>query len=80
MGLAPVMVAEAYNRTVLNNTQHLQMLQFPVASMATSYSANRQITDSAAAGTALATGSKTGNGMVGVTIDSIPVNSVAIAL
>ena len=80
MGLAPVMVAEAYNRTVLNSSQHLQMLQFPVASMATSYSANRQITDSAAAGTALATGSKTGNGMVGVTIDSIPVNSVAIAL
>ena len=26
MGLAPVMVAEAYNRTVLNNTQHLHVI------------------------------------------------------
>lgn len=80
MGLSPVMVTEAYNRTVLNNPNHLQMLQFPVVSYATTFSANNQITDSAASGTALATGNKTGNGMVGVTIDSIPVNSVAIAL
>ena len=46
MGLGSVMVTEAYNRTVLNNTEHLTMLQFPVISMATSYSANRHITDS----------------------------------
>ena len=80
MGLASVMVTEAYNRTVLNNPEHLQMLQFPVVSYATTYSGSSQITDSAAAGTALATGNKTGNGMVGVTIDSIPVQSVATAL
>ena len=80
MGLAPVMVTEAYNRTVLNNPEHLQMLQFPVVSYATSYSANNQITDSAAAGTALSTGHKTNNGMVGVTPDSIPVYSVAKSL
>lgn len=80
MGLAPVMVAEAYNRTVLGNDQHLTMLQFPVASMATSYSANRQITDSSAAGTALSTGYKTNNYMLGVTPDSVPVYSIAKSL
>lgn len=35
------------------------------------YSANNRITDSAAAGTALATGYKTNNGMIGVTPDGI---------
>lgn len=77
MGLGPIMVTEAYNRTVLNNTEHLQMLQFPVTALATSYSANRHITDSAAAGTALSTGSKTNNSMLGVTPDSLPAFSVA---
>lgn len=80
MGLGPIMVAEAYNRTVLNNTEHLQMLQFPVTSLATSYSANRHITDSAAAGTALSTANKTNNNMLGVTPDSVPVYSIAKSL
>lgn len=80
MGLGPIMVTEAYNRTVLNNNEHLTMLQFPVTSMATSYSANRHITDSSAAGTALSTGKKTNNYMLGVTPDSVPVFSVAKAL
>lgn len=80
MGLGSVMVTEAYNRTVLNNDEHLTMLQFPVTSMATSYSANRHITDSSAAGTALSTGNKTNNYMLGVTPDSVPVFSVAKAL
>ena len=80
MGLAPVMVTEAYNRTVLGNDQHLQMLQFPVTGLGTSYSANRHITDSSAAGTALSTAHKTNNYMLGVTPDSVPVYSVAKAL
>jgi alkaline phosphatase len=37
---------------------------FPVASFATTFSANRGVTDSAAAGTALATGKKTSNGTI----------------
>ena len=41
------------------------------------YSANSRVTDSAAGGTALATGYKTGNGMLGMTLDQTPVNSVA---
>ena len=80
MGLAPVMVAEAYNRTVLNNEEHLTMLQFPVSGLATSYSANRQITDSSAAGTALSTGYKTNNYMLGMSPDTVPVYSVAKSL
>lgn len=80
MGLGHITVTEEYNRTVLNNKEHLTMLQFPVTSIATSYSANRFITDSSAAGTALSTGKKTNNYMLGVTPDSIPVYSVAKAL
>lgn len=80
MGLGSVMVTEAYNRTVLGNNEHLTMLQFPVVGVATSYSANRQITDSSAAGTALSTGYKTNNYMLGVTPDSVPVFSIAKAL
>lgn len=41
------------------------------------YSANRLVTDSAAAGTALATGHKTNNGMVSVTPDTMAVKSLA---
>ena len=80
MGLAPIMVTEGYNRTVLGNNEHLMMLQFPVTSLATSYSANRHITDSSAAGTALSTGKKTNNYMLGVTPDSVPAYSVAKSL
>lgn len=80
MGMSPVLCAETYNRTVLNNNQPLLMLQFPVVSMATTYSASNTITDSAAAGTALATGHKTNNGMLGQTPDNQPVQSIATEL
>lgn len=45
--------------------------------LAKTYSANSRITDSAAAGTALSTGYKTNNGMLGMTPDSVWVESVA---
>ena len=41
------------------------------------YSANKLVTDSAAAGSALATGHKTNNGMVAMTPDSVAVKSLA---
>ena len=44
----------------------LTFASFPVAGMATTFSATNSITDSAAGGTALATGSKTYNGAIGV--------------
>ena len=77
MGLSPVMTAQAYNRDILKNDKPLQMLQFPVSSWAMTYSANAPITDSAAAGTALSTGTKTKNGMVGMNPDTVSVISVA---
>lgn len=43
---------------------------FPVTGFSITYSANRYITDSAAGGTALSTGEKTDNGMIGVRPDS----------
>ena len=77
MGLSPVLCAETYNRTVLGNDKPLLFMQFPTVTYATSYSANNTITDSAAAGTALSTGHKTNNSMLGVTPDKQPVTSIA---
>lgn len=44
--------------------------------LAKTYSASSYITDSAAGGTALATGNKTNNGMIGMNADSVTVKSV----
>ena len=44
--------------------------------LAKTYSASHYITDSAAGGTALATGHKTNNGMIGMNADSVAVQSV----
>jgi len=68
MGINQVNMAEAY-LSALNGERgsaSLLMTQFPVASMATTFSANFDVTESAAAGTALATGTKTKNGHIGV--------------
>jgi alkaline phosphatase len=57
----------------------LLFTQFPHYTVATTYSATNGVTDSSASGTALATGKKTKNGVVGVLKDSeTPVNSVAV--
>lgn len=80
MGLGHLSVTEAYNRSVLGNDKSILMLNFPTVSYATSHSASSDITDSAAGGTALATGHKTQNGMVGVDKDSVAVQSVAAEL
>ena len=55
----------------------LTMNQMPVQGMTTTYSLNSIITDSAAAGTALATGVKTYNGGIGVDGTKKPVVSMA---
>lgn len=77
MGVAQVTNAQLYNARVLGNSTPLLSTTFPVASMATTHSASSDVTDSAAAGTALSTGHKTVNGMLGVTPDSVAVTSVA---
>ena len=58
-------------------TRQLLFGSFPAAGIATSFSASNSITDSAAGGTALATGSKTYNGAIGVDTDKQMLQSVA---
>lgn len=77
MGMGHVNATETYNRDVLGNTEPILMLTFPVASQVRTYSYNSPITDSAAAGTALSTGSKTVNSRVGMAPDSTNIYSIA---
>ncbi|MCM1067525.1 MAG: alkaline phosphatase [Muribaculaceae bacterium] len=76
MGLAPVGVTETYCRTILKDAHKLTMTQMPVQSWCRTYSASSDITDSAAAGTALSTGHKTRNGMLGMDPDTAAVYSI----
>lgn len=57
----------------------LLFTQFPYSTVAITNSATNRVTDSAAAGTALATGRKTKNSAIGVLKDQeTPINSVAV--
>ena len=58
-------------------TSPLTFASFPYATFATTYSANSPVTDSAAAGTALATGVKTYNGAIGVDVNKEPIENIA---
>lgn len=77
MGMGHVNATETYRRDVLHTSDPLLMLTFPVASQVRTYSHNHPITDSAASGTALSTGYKTDNGMVGMAPDSTNLYSIA---
>lgn len=77
MGVGPVMATEAYNRLVRGEDVRLTMTTFPVASVAMTYSFSSPITDSAAAGTALSTGFKTRNSMLGMNPDTVAITSIA---
>lgn len=60
--------------------EQLCFTQFPYLALATTYSANRNITDSSASGTAIASGEKTDNGMLGVDPEGNHVTSMAYDL
>jgi len=80
MGSNQVLGAEMYRSAQqgmpLGRVQTL-MTTFPYSGSASSYSASNGITDSAAAGTCLATGTKTNNGMLGMDKDTIRIPSIA---
>ena len=80
MGMPVINVTEAYMAArdgKIGNTRLFS--QLPFIGLATTYSDTRYITDSAAAGTALATGEKTSPGTIGMNADhSKNVNSVAV--
>ncbi len=79
MGFSHIALAEAYNSAKEGKvgSEPLCFTQFPVMGMATSYSASNMITCSSAAGTALSTGVKTNNGMLGVAPDSTELESIS---
>lgn len=79
MGMGHIMSTQNY-LTQKGITEPLLMTQFTNASICKTYSASSPITDSAAAGTALATGYKTNNGMLGMGPDTTNVYSIANAL
>ncbi|MDR2448406.1 MAG: alkaline phosphatase [Prevotellaceae bacterium] len=78
MGLAQVAATEAYlsakEGTV--GSKNLPFSNFPVIGLMTTFSANRYVTCSSAAGTALSTGNKTNNNMLGIAPDSTKLTSI----
>lgn len=66
-------------QVLLGGGDSLSFAKFPIHTTITTFSASDTVTDSAAAGTALATGSKTSNGTIGMTADhSANLYSVAV--
>ena len=80
MGSNQVLLSEMYRSAVdgqpLGRVQTL-MTTFPYSGSASNYSASNEITDSAAAGTCLATGHKTNNGTLGQDADGEEVKTIA---
>ena len=68
MGINQVQGTEIYRAELKKKTgiSPLLFTQFPYSTIATTYSASNRVTDSAAAGTALATGHKTQYSAIGV--------------
>lgn len=79
MGVNQVNITEVYLSALKGErgSASLQMTQFPSASLVTTFSYNNDVTDSAASGTALATGKKTNNGYIGVDPDNQPIETIA---
>ena len=78
MGINQAFGAELYNRATGNGPQDINFLQFPIRTFVTTVSANSLVTDSSAAGTALATGTKINNNGMGIDPDGNIVNSVCV--
>ena len=81
MGVNQVNGTETYLAAVEGfiGTVPLQFAQFPYTGFVTTFSGTNGVTDSAAAGTALATGNKTKNGVIGMLADqNTVVNSIAV--
>lgn len=79
MGPNEVLAAEMYLAELQGKIgrEQLCMTSFPYSGQISTYSASNSITDSSAAGTCLASGKKTTNGMLGVTSDGTPVTPIA---
>lgn len=71
MGVNQVNVTETYLAALKGRIgfEPILMSSLPVVGLVNTYSGTNGVTDSAAGGTALATGSKTKNGALGLTVD-----------
>lgn len=76
MGINQAYGTQIYNRATSNGPELVNFFNFPVRTFVTTYSATSLVTDSAAAGTALATGVKTYNDAMGVGADTVNVSSI----
>ena len=80
MGVNQINVTETYLAALKGRIgiEPILMSEFPVVGMVNTYSATNGVTDSAAGGTALATGKKTKNGAIGMLQDlETPCTSIA---
>ena len=77
MGINQAIGAEEYNQATGYGPAVINFTQFPVRGFVTTSSANSLVTDSAAAGTALATGVKTYNSAIGMNMDEQPVSNLS---
>lgn len=80
MGVNQVNGTEMYRAEIQKGrigVEPLLFTQFPVGTMATTFSATNSVTDSSAAGTALSTGEKTYNGSIGMDDQKNPLQTVA---
>jgi len=82
MGASHVAMTESYLSYKAGKIggEQLTFTKFPILGMSTTYSADRHITCSSASGTAIATGHKTNNDMLGVTPEGESLKSMAYAL
>lgn len=82
MGMGQVTLADSYLSYKAGELggQQLSFTKFPYLSLCSTYSANRNITDSAAGGTAIACGQKTNNEYIGVDPDGNNLESMAYTL
>ena len=76
MGINQVIGTQEYNEATGNGPAVINFAEFPVRNFITTVSASSLVTDSAAGGTALASGVKTYNSAVGVDMDGAPVSSL----
>ena len=74
MGVNEVIGTNLYNQA--NGQENVNFTSFPVVNFITTVSANSLVTDSSAAGTALATGVKIDNSAVGLTPDGTPTSNL----
>ena len=82
MGISQVALTEAYLASLkgVRGSEPLIFSKFPSYGLCTTYSANYHITCSSAAGTALSTGTKTNNYMLGVDPDTNKLKSISYKL